>query len=694
METIHVNKWGVFEASIKGNSEGNPFIDEVFTGIFTSENESVCINGFYDGDGLYKIRFMPSYEGNYSFVLHASFTEKVFSGSFIVDSPKENNHGPVHVKDQYHFEYADGTPYISIGTTSYVWHLQDEETKQSTLKTLKDASFNKMRFCVFPKHYVYNFKDPEYFPYVGTPMDASILNEDNFMDYMGKDEGNTFDKTRFDPQYFRNIEQQIQKLGDLGIEADLILFHPYDRWGFSSMSREEDELYLKYVIARFACYRNVWWSIANEWDLFTKKSVEDFEYNASVLVKNDPYHHLRSIHNCLKVYDQSKDWITHVSYQRIDLYKTVEVTDALREEFHKPVVVDELGYEGNIQFGWGNLTAEEELRRFWETAMRGGYPGHGETYLNDEDILWWAHGGKLHGESYKRFGFLKEVMEEVPGSIAPLNNEWDSTCAISQFEVDAEEKSQYIFYYGFQRPGYRDFYINDETEYAVDVLDTWDMTIRFAGVFHGKFRIALPSKQYIAVRLRKATDADKIKEVDIEYKSYQLMKEHPFVKEEPKETSFIDLDTKDEPKPIEMEAEDYLEPTIIQEKVREQQPFIDLDTEKKPEQIDSDDYLEPTIIQEKSKEVNPFQEEDEVINNDLDEALIEGGNEVEESKDFEDLELPKPENVEDDELPEIVTSSIPKFAEKRNQELVEEKKEDTSKLDIPLKGFFKRQKKC
>ena len=220
------------------------------------------------------------------------------------------------------------------------------------------------------------------------------------------------------------------------------------------------------------------------------------------------------------------------------------------------------------------------------------------------------------------------------------------------------------------------------------------MTIRFAGVFHGKFRIALPSKQYIAVRLRKATDADKIKEVDIEYKSYQLMKEHPFVKEEPKETSFIDLDTKDEPKPIEMEAEDYLEPTIIQEKVREQQPFIDLDTEKKPEQIDSDDYLEPTIIQEKSKEVNPFQEEDEVINNDLDEALIEGKNEVEESKDFEDLELPKPENVEDDELPEIVTSSIPKFAEKRNQELVEEKKEDTSKLDIPLKGFFKRQKKC
>ena len=172
------------------------------------------------------------------------------------------------------------------------------------------------------------------------------------------------------------------------------------------MTREEDELYLKYIIARFAAYHNVWWAMANEWDLFQNKSAEDFEYLANILVKNDPYHHLRSIHNCLKVYDQSKDWITHVSYQRIDLYKTVEVTNELREQYHKPVVVDEAGYEGNIQYGWGNLTAEEEVRRFWEIAMRGGYPGHGETYLNENNILWWSHGGKLHGESHLRFGFL------------------------------------------------------------------------------------------------------------------------------------------------------------------------------------------------------------------------------------------------------------------------------------------------
>ncbi len=670
---IHVNRWGVFEATINGTPEGNPFIEQTFTGIFTSKDESVFVNGFYDGQGVYKIRFMPSYEGSYSFVLHASFTKQVISGTFIVDPAKENNHGPVHVQDTYHFAYADGTPYVSIGTTAYVWHLQDEETKKQTLESLKDTAFNKMRFCVFPKHYVYNLKDPRYFPYVGEPMDASILNENNFMDYMGKDEGNHFDKKRFDPAYFQNIEEQIQKLGDLGIEADLILFHPYDRWGFSSMSREEDALYLKYVIARFACYRNVWWSMANEWDLFQQKSVEDFEYNASILVKNDPYHHLRSIHNCLKLYDHSKAWITHVSYQRIDLYKTVEITDALRQEYKKPVVLDEIGYEGNIQFGWGNLTAEEEVRRFWETALRGGYPGHGETYLNEKNILWWAHGGKLHGESYKRFALLKQIIEEVPGSeIAPFNNEWDSTCGIGEEDVNAPIKRQYIFYYGFQRPGYRDFFIDDETDYAVDVIDTWDMKTRFAGVFHGKFRIALPSKQYIAVRLRIAEESDLIREVEVDGSSIRLKAEHPFVEQE----------------------------EIVEEPV-EKQDIHDVNTEVA---LDEEDFLEPTEIKEKVHPiVGPFDDEEENLENDLDEevhAVEEQLEEVETSDEdtFEDLDLPKADEDaydgdDEEELPPIVTGSIPSFADKKNsveETKKEEKISNTHTLKIPI-GFFKRK---
>jgi hypothetical protein len=38
----------------------------------------------------------------------------------------------------------------------------------------------------------------------------------------------------------------------LGIEADIIIFHPYDRWGYASMDAEDDYRYVRYLISRLA----------------------------------------------------------------------------------------------------------------------------------------------------------------------------------------------------------------------------------------------------------------------------------------------------------------------------------------------------------------------------------------------------------------------------------------------------------
>ena len=51
------------------------------------------------------------------------------------------------------------------------------------------------------------------------------------------------------------------------------------------------------------------------------------------------------------------------------------------------------------------------------------------------------------------------------------------------------------------RPSFRDFYFDDDTSFTVRVIDTWNMTITDAGVHSGKFRIALPGREYMAVRL-------------------------------------------------------------------------------------------------------------------------------------------------------------------------------------------------
>ncbi|MBM7582115.1 hypothetical protein JOD02_000972 [Caldicoprobacter guelmensis] len=476
-----VEKWCVFEVTVKGPSDGNPFIDYKMRGTFHSKNETKTVEGFYDGDGIYKVRFMPSFEGKYRFAVEVNFSDKVYEGEFTVTPASKNNHGPVRVANTYHFAYEDGTPYYPIGTTCYAWVHQKMELQEKTLETLKDSVFNKVRFCIFPKHYLYNLNEPLTYPYEGTPCDSSFLNEENFS-FSQEFKGNSWDFKRFNPKHFQLIEKRIQDLMDLGIEADLILWHPYDRWGFSKMSKEEDDLYLNYVIARFAAYRNVWWSLANEYDLLKTKTLQDWERFASIICEKDPYNHLRSIHNCMALYDFSRPWVTHCSIQRIDVYKTTEYVDEWRTRFKKPVIFDELGYEGDIDQGWGNLTGQEVVRRFWEAVCRGGYATHGETFVNPENILWWSHGGKLRGESAERLKFLYKILCETPGhGLRPHRLSWDEVVAVPDTPLNMGE--YYLIYYGFNRPSFRRFYFDDNTKYKVEIIDTWNMTITDAGIY-------------------------------------------------------------------------------------------------------------------------------------------------------------------------------------------------------------------
>lgn len=498
-------RWGIFERSFTGKTDGNPFADYNITAHFKNENESITVDGFYDGNGIYKVRFMPSFEGTYTYTVSGNFSDKKYRGKFTVTPPKQGNHGPVSVANKYHFAYADGTPMYPLGTTCYVWTHQTDELIEKTLRSLKKGPFNKIRFCVFPKHYDYNLREPRSYPYVGTPMDSSVLTKANFWGYNAQSEGNDWDFTRFNPEHFQHIEKCILALQKLGIEADIILFHPYDRWGFSAMTRQQDEHYLKYVIARFGAFRNVWWSLANEYDLFGAKKFDDWEFIAETIVKNDKYNHLRSIHNCVPFYDHTRPWVTHCSIQRQDLYRTAEYTDDWRRQFNKPVVLDEIAYEGDIPHGWGNITAEELTRRFWEAAVRGGYGGHGETYVASDDILWWSHGGVLKGQSPKRIAFLLDILKDVPGiGLKRGEGQWDSVCGVPENDEVAEKTGYRLFYFSFMRPSSKGFHFDDDNEYSVDVIDTWNMTVTHAGIFKGWFTVDLPTKQYMAIRIKKA----------------------------------------------------------------------------------------------------------------------------------------------------------------------------------------------
>ena len=494
-------RWSPMELCLQGPSQGNPFMEQSVTAVFRCSNEEVTVSGFYDGDGVYRVRFMPSFQGTYSFTVTSTFSQPL-EGTFQVTPATGQNHGMVRVANTWHLAYEDGTPYYSVGTTCYVWPWQDDAIIAQTLETLKNSAFNKIRFCVFPKHYDYNLREPRSYPYEGTPMDASVLTSENFHQYTGKTEGNHWDFFRFHPAHFRHLDRCMETLLRLGIQADLILFHPYDRWGFSSMTRAQDLFYVRYMAARYSAYRNVWWSLANEYDLMPAKELADWEAIADTICQSDPYRHLRSIHSCAHFYDYSRPWVTHCSIQRQDLYKSAELVETWRESYRKPVILDEICYEGDIQHGWGNISGQELVRRFWEAAVRGGYAGHGETFLHHEGILWWSHGGKLYGESPSRFRFLYEVLRQTPGiGLRPYRASWDEVCAVPQ--EAAYQGTYYLHYYSFMRPSFRDFALDENSRYEVHVLDTWEMTDTCAGIFSGTFRIALPAKPYMAIQIKR-----------------------------------------------------------------------------------------------------------------------------------------------------------------------------------------------
>jgi hypothetical protein len=147
----------------------------------------------------------------------------------------------------------------------------------------------------------------------------------------------------------------------------------------------EDDNYIRYVVRRLSAYRNVWFSLANEWDYMKAKRLADWERYARIVGEEDASSHPLSIHNGSTFYDHTRPWVTHASVQRIDLYQCCEHVGAWIRAWNKPVIVDEPAYEGDIPHGWGNITGPELVRRFWEACVRGGYASHGETYIHAED---------------------------------------------------------------------------------------------------------------------------------------------------------------------------------------------------------------------------------------------------------------------------------------------------------------------
>lgn len=501
-------KWGRFETSFEASVKGNPF-DVEMTATFTNGAESISVKGFYDGGGRFTVRFMPRCEGKWEFITHSKVRAlDGRRGSFLCTPPSEGNHGPVKAEGTS-FKYADGTWYHPVGTTSYSWMHAPEGYPARTLESLEESGFNKIRCLFFPQNISYEYEGP--FP------------------FERKADG-SWDYTRFNPEYFRHVEDCADALLGLGVECDLILFHPYDggRWGFDRMPLEVNLRYLGYIAARMGSFRNVWWSLANEWDGLRQIPREDWDKFGECLAESDPYGHLLSIHGYTATYyEYWKPWITHCSIQDQAPVEGPGRAGTVLNIYKKPVIFDEVCYEGNLTARWGRLSGEEELFRMWNALIAGTYCTHAECMNLDGDgrgeqsTNFLAFGGAFHGESWKRIKFMRGILAQLPGPLYLADKSWDTSFA-------AAGDGYYLYYLGMEMTDEWAFDIPVKNQggarpaegekYVVDIIDTWDMTVttwpetfelgapgpgnyRITDVQHRSVR--LPLKPYILLRIRK-----------------------------------------------------------------------------------------------------------------------------------------------------------------------------------------------
>ncbi|MBR4459362.1 MAG: DUF5060 domain-containing protein [Clostridia bacterium] len=508
-----MKQYEMFELVFAGGVPADGWAQVDLTAEFACGETVRTVKGFYDGDGRYAVRFLPERAGVWRWTVRGA----VNAQGTEVCAPAEGAHGPVRAVGT-HFEHADGTLFHPFGTTVYALAHQDDALVERTLESLRAAPFNKVRMCVFPKHYDYNHNEPPCYPFEKT--------------------ADGWDVHRPCIAFWQRFEGILGRIADMGIQVDLILFHPYDRWGFAALPQADNLVYLDYLLRRLAAFPGIWWSLANEYDLCAEhKTLADWEEIEAYTAENDPYRHLLSCHNCMCFWDFTRPAVTHASIQTKAL---CEIPRWLREHA-KPVVIDECCYEGDLPHFWGSISGQEMVRRFWRCFASGAYCTHGETFLAEDEVLWWARGGTLKGESPARIAFLREIAESLPGPLTPAEGGFTEQ---AQLEGEALEKAAqgipaemrgfflsfaesvrrmdvrdrtahlgsehvwearcgeeaYLTYFDLQCYGEQTVRLPEDGLYRAELIDPWNMTREvIAEGIRGETRLKLPGRDNLAL---------------------------------------------------------------------------------------------------------------------------------------------------------------------------------------------------
>ena len=255
-----VERWGIFELDPERAGRRESVPGRRVRPPSSGRHRMVSVDGFYDGDGVTRSGSAGpgGPRGRIAPLSSAGELDGIRVGS-PAEPPAEGNHGPVRVVGGWRFEYADGTRYVPYGTTCYHW----THTRRRSSRRADAAHPGRLP--------VQQDQDVPAADRGDDPTSARVRRR-----HPGAAGPGHLDRTRFDPEFFAHFEARIADLLRLGIEADVDHLPPVRQ---GALGRGQPDAGPGSVPASatwspaLGAFRNVWWSMSNEFDFNKAKTV-------------------------------------------------------------------------------------------------------------------------------------------------------------------------------------------------------------------------------------------------------------------------------------------------------------------------------------------------------------------------------------------------------------------------------------
>ncbi|MCR4622413.1 MAG: DUF5060 domain-containing protein [Clostridiales bacterium] len=463
-----IPRWEIFEESFFSSGEyENPFVDVDLEAEFSCGERKYTVDGFFDGDGIWRVRFSPPEEGEWKYTTHSNLQElDGKTGEFACVHPISR--GPLTLNPQFPnwFFRGDGTPQLIVNDGWFPHTANGHELPFEDLEFQQpsQADFDRF-FDILADHGVNMVVGmSELYARQKSITDTSFVWPWKIVDA----EKNLIDKERFNLDFYRRWEHNLAhaKRRDLFYVFEVLYDdslirprewnnHPYNvkngGWLESDsdlgvdvcwrnlfdvnnpMSRKYLGRYIKYTMARLACFSNILWEIGAENAnlavlpermlkgafMPVEPIAEWYKYWARRIALNDPYGRLRTFgdttYHPLMVREQGNDFVLTQdprNYRRDDeyyYYLAMRDYGKLYWQFNRPMVIGEMTSSNN-----GNY--ERERRMYWIAATSGYIMGRSDRHFAP------VTGDKLTEELkfslggvpviYDQLGILRSFIEE------------------------------------------------------------------------------------------------------------------------------------------------------------------------------------------------------------------------------------------------------------------------------------------